>query len=75
MFLFSCEKKEKKYFETISLKDVKLSIPKQSEWRYNHNEKFQAFEDFQKMEKIKPEVRKNTIYLQPIGAFNEMQTV
>lgn len=73
IFFFSCEKKEKTYFETISLNDIKLSAPQQSEWRYDRNEKFQTFSDFQKMKKIKPEAGKNTIYLQPIGDFNDLQ--
>ncbi|ANF53080.1 Zn-dependent protease [Chryseobacterium glaciei] len=73
IFFFSCEKKEKTYFETISLNDVRLSAPQQGEWRYDRNEKFQTFGDFQKMEKIKPEAGKNTIYLQPIGEFNDLQ--
>ncbi|SHL46233.1 hypothetical protein SAMN05444267_101849 [Chryseobacterium polytrichastri] len=73
IFLFSCEKKEKNYFATISLNDVKLSTPKPGEWRYNRDEKFQTFEDFQKMEKIKPEAGKNSIYLQPIGTFGDLQ--
>lgn len=70
----SCQKKEKTYFETIAINDVKLSAPpKPGSWRYNHDEKFQQFEDFQKSEKIKPEPGKNTIYLQPIGDFDQIQ--
>ncbi|WP_347216307.1 archaemetzincin [Chryseobacterium sp.] len=74
LFFFSCQKKDKNYFETIAINDVKLSAtPKSGSWRYNHDEKFQQFEDFQKSKKIKPEPGKNTIYLQPIGNFNELQ--
>ncbi|KPH11122.1 archaemetzincin [Chryseobacterium sp. ERMR1:04] len=73
IFLLSCTKKEKNYFEAISLNDVKLSKPIPGEWRYDRDEKFQTFEDFQKMEKIKPEAGKNSIYLQPIGTFNDLQ--
>ncbi|MCW3162687.1 archaemetzincin [Chryseobacterium oryctis] len=61
------------YFETISFNDIKLSDPKPGTWRYERNEKFQRFEDFQKSKKIKPEPKKNTIYLQPIGEFNALQ--
>lgn len=71
--LFSCQKKEKTYFETIAINDVQLKKPRYGEWRYNRNEHFQTFEDFQKLKKIKPEAGKNTIYLQPIGDFNEFQ--
>lgn len=62
------------YFETIAFNDVKLSAtPQPGSWRYNHDEKFQHFEDFQKSEKIKPGPGKNTIYLQPIGDFDALQ--
>ncbi|WP_415325539.1 archaemetzincin [Chryseobacterium sp. MMS23-Vi53] len=73
LFLFSCEKKEKTYFETIALNDIKLSDPQPGTWRYNRTEKFQTFENFQKSKKIIPEAGKNTIYLQPIGGFNDLQ--
>lgn len=70
---FSCQKKERTYFETIALNDVQLSNPKPGSWRYDHDEKFQKFEDFQKVKKIKPEAGKNIIYLQPIGEFSNLQ--
>ncbi|UKB84670.1 archaemetzincin [Chryseobacterium sp. MEBOG06] len=73
MILFSCQKKEKTYFETIAINDIPLPKPKPGTWRYNHDEKFQQFEDFQKTRKIKPEPGRNIIYLQPIGIFNELQ--
>ncbi|WP_312301849.1 archaemetzincin [Chryseobacterium sp.] len=74
IFFFSCQKKEKSYFETIAINDIKLSsTPKPGSWRYSHDENFQKFEDFQKLEKIKPEPHKNIIYLQPIGQFNKLQ--
>ncbi|MGE8529189.1 Zn-dependent protease [Chryseobacterium rhizosphaerae] len=72
-FFFSCQKREKTYFEAIAANDIKLSEPQSGSWRYNHQEKFQQFEDFQKSKKIKPEPGKNTIYLQPIGEFSELQ--
>jgi len=73
IFLFSCQKKEKSYLETIAINDIKLSDPQPGSWRYNHDEKFQQFEDFQKSKKIKPEPGKNIIYLQPVGTFNALQ--
>lgn len=73
IFFFSCQKKEKNYFETIAVNDIKLPKPKPGSWRYSHQEKFQQFEDFQRTKKIKPEPGKNTIYLQPIGEFSELQ--
>ncbi|WPO90385.1 Zn-dependent protease [Chryseobacterium sp. HR92] len=74
ILLFSCQKQKKSYFESVALNDIKLSAsPRPGSWRYNHDEHFQTFEDFQKLKKIKPEPGKNTIYLQPIGKFNELQ--
>jgi len=74
IFLFCCQKQKKTYYESIAPNDIKLSSsPKPGSWRYNHDEKFQTFEDFQKLKKIKPKPGKNTIYLQPIGKFDELQ--
>lgn len=73
ILFFSCQKKEKTYFETIAINDVKLSTPKPGSWRYSHDEKFQQFGDFQKSKRIKPEPGKNIIYLQPVGQFDELQ--
>ncbi|UFH33570.1 archaemetzincin [Chryseobacterium sp. C-71] len=73
VFILSCQNKENTYFQSIAVNDVKLSRPHSSEWRYNHKEKFQTFDDFKKLKKIKPEAAKNIIYLQPIGEFNDLQ--
>jgi archaemetzincin len=73
IFILSCQNKENTYFQSIAVNDVKLSRPHSSEWRYNHKEKFQTFDGFQKLKKIKPEAEKNIIYLQPIGGFNDLQ--
>ncbi|SHG63007.1 archaemetzincin [Chryseobacterium sp. OV279] len=73
LLFFSCHKKEKTYIETIAVNDVQLPKAKPGDWRYSRDEKFQTFDDFQKLKKIKPEPGKNTIYLQPIGEFNELQ--
>ncbi|KPE49705.1 archaemetzincin [Chryseobacterium indologenes] len=73
IFLFSCQKKDKSYPETIAINDVKLTDPRPGSWRYNHDEKFQKLEDFQNSKKIIPEPGKNIIYLQPIGSFNQLQ--
>lgn len=74
VLLFSCQKQKRTYFESIALNDIKLSAsPKPGSWRYNHDEHFQTFEDFKKSKKIKPTPEKNTIYLQPIGRFDDLQ--
>lgn len=61
------------YFEKIAFNDIPLVRPQPGEWRYSRDEHFQTFKDFQKIKKIRPEPGKNIIYLQPIGAFNELQ--
>jgi archaemetzincin len=61
--LFSCAKKYKTYIETIAVNDVKLPKARPGDWRYSRDEKFQTFEDFQKLEKIKPEPKKKTQYI------------
>ncbi|GAB0155714.1 hypothetical protein CHRYSEOSP005_09760 [Chryseobacterium sp. Alg-005] len=73
LFLFACKKRDLNYFETIRFNDVQLGRAQTGEWRYSHKEKFQAFEDFQRLKKIKPQADKKTIYLQPIGNFNDLQ--
>lgn len=74
ILLFSCQKQKKTYYESIALNDIKLSSsPKPGSWRYNHEEHFQTFADFQKLKKIKPVPGKGTIYLQPIGQFDKLQ--
>lgn len=73
LFLFSCQKKEKNYYETIALNDVKLPKAQSGDWRYSRDESFQTFSDFQKKKKIIPEINRNTIYLQPIGSFSDLE--
>ncbi|WP_156104431.1 hypothetical protein [Chryseobacterium populi] len=48
LFLLFTGKKEKNYFDTIAINDVKLAKAVPGEWRYSREEKFQTFEDFQK---------------------------
>ncbi|REC48596.1 archaemetzincin [Chryseobacterium pennipullorum] len=73
ILLFSCQKQKKNYYESVASNDIKLSSPQPGSWRYRHDEHFQTYADFQKLKKIKPEPGKNTIYLQPIGKFDELQ--
>lgn len=73
IFFFSCQKRKFSYFETIQFNDIRLSKPGMGEWRYSHKEKFQTFQDFQRLKKIKPQDDKKTIYLQPIGNFTDLQ--
>lgn len=73
LLFFSCQKKEKSYIERIALNDVRLPKERPGDWRYSQDEKLQTFEDFKKLNKIKPEPGRNTIYLQPVGNFSKLQ--
>ena len=73
IFILSCQKKDSNYYETIAINDVKIARAYSNEWRSNHIEKFQTFNDFQKLKKIEPTAEKKIIYLQPIGEFNSLQ--
>jgi archaemetzincin len=63
------------YFDSMSKNDIFLSKPKEGEWRYEHNEKLQSFEDFRESRKIKAVTGSDTIYIFPIGQFNDLQSI
>lgn len=74
IFIFhSCAKKEISYYDLVSIYDQKLSTPEMGEWRFERNEKFQTFDDFNDTKKIKPTAEKKIIYLQPIGEFHNLE--
>jgi archaemetzincin len=61
LILFSCQKKDKNYYEFIALNDVLLPKAQAGDWRYSRKEKFQTFEDFRKKKRIIPKVSGNII--------------
>jgi archaemetzincin len=75
LLLLSCQPKtkEENYFKAIEANDINLESPKEGEWLYEHKEKGQTFEQYQKARPIRPDVEKNIIYLKPIGQFSNLQ--
>ena len=75
LFLFSCQSKtkEENYFEAIQVNDVQLESPKEGDWLYGHKESGQSFENYEKVNPVRPAKDKSTIYLKPIGSFSKLQ--
>lgn len=61
------------YFEATEKNDIKLSAPKPGEWLYDHPEKGQSFEAYQKAKPVKPTNEQSVIYIKPIGNFDTLQ--
>ena len=73
LVLFSCQKKERNFFDYVSINDIPLENPKPGEWRFNRNEKKQSYEDYSKSKKIIVSENQHLIYLQPYGDFDSLQ--
>ncbi len=72
--LFSCKPNiESDYFVAIAENDVILLEPKDGEWRKEHPEKGQNFDQYKKSKYLKPNENSNVIYLKPIGNLNPLQ--
>jgi len=61
------------YFAAVAKNDIPLSKPKPGDWLYAHVETGQSIEDFKKSNPLKPNQSAHTIYLVPIGNFNDLQ--
>ncbi|RZJ67018.1 MAG: Zn-dependent protease [Flavobacterium sp.] len=64
---------DSKYFTAISANDVALSQPQFGDWRQQHIEKKQTFEDYVSDNPFIPDDDQKVIYLQPIGKFDSLQ--
>lgn len=82
VFLLSCCNSDKKtplvggqsdYFNNIAKNDVKLDVPTEGDWLFDHKEKGQTFEAYKKTNPIRPSLEKHVIYLMPIGNFTALQ--
>ena len=74
VLFLSCQFGSKdQYFDSVAENDTKLQSPLRGEWRYEHDDKRQSFEEFTAAKPIKPVASKNTIYLKPIGNFTGLQ--
>ncbi len=69
--LYSC--KEKSVFEKISETNILLSTPKPGEWLAEHKETGQTFEQYSKLDPLKPNMQRNKIYILPIGGFTRQE--
>lgn len=66
-------KSQSAYFEALEKNNVKLGTPMPGEWRYEHPEKNQSFETYQRSKPIKPNTKQSVLYIKPIGKFDSMQ--
>jgi archaemetzincin len=75
LLTLSCQPKtkEENYFKAIEENDIPLDSPKEGEWLYEHKEKGQNFEQYQKANPVRPDTGKSIIYLKPIGQFSNLQ--
>jgi archaemetzincin len=84
IFISACESKTKEknkegehvnkllsVIEKLKPLHKKLSKPKPGEWLSQHIEAGQSFVQYLKYRPIKPEGKRNTIYILPIGSFKE----
>jgi archaemetzincin len=65
--------KELALIEQLKTLDTPLKKAEKGDWLFEHKELEQTFEAYQKLAPIKPNDTLNTIYIQPIGAFNAVQ--
>lgn len=69
----SCQDKPMDDFEKLAPSDTKLASPKAGEWLAEHPEKGQTFEQYVKLNTLKPNRVKNKIYILPIGGFTSQE--
>lgn len=72
VFITSCCK-EKGEFEKLADLDVFLGTPKSGDWLAEHKESGQTFEQYEKLVLLKPNSKKNKIYILPIGGFTSQE--
>jgi archaemetzincin len=61
------------YFTSISRNDIKLEDPLPGDWRAEHNEAHQSFDDYKKLAPQKAVPGKTKLYLLPLGSFSALQ--
>jgi archaemetzincin len=61
------------YFTSISRNDIKLEDPLPGEWRSEHKEAHQSFDDYKKLGPQKAVSGKTKLYLLPLGSFSVLQ--
>ncbi|MEO8516557.1 MAG: archaemetzincin [Flavobacterium sp.] len=73
LFVISCCNKQNDDFEKLASLDIKLSLPKEGEWLFDHPENGQTFEEYAKLKPMKPNKGQNKIYILPIGGFSHQE--
>lgn len=61
------------YFDGIQSNDVGLGLPREGEWRYEHHEGGQTFEQYRNRKPPKFTDSADVIYLKPLGQFSDLQ--
>lgn len=64
---------EFQYFNAIEENNEPLSVPKEGDWRYDHDEPLQTFEKYKLQNPKTLNDNQYVIYLQPMGDFTELQ--
>ena len=76
LFLFaltSCNWSEKNEIDKIKNTDQPLGTPQRGDWLAEHKETGQTFEQYEDLDPLQVTNSQNTIYIQPIGKFNEKE--
>lgn len=73
LFVASCQDKPMDDFEKLASLDVKLGLPQQGEWLYDHPEKGLTFEEYKNCSPVSISSTEHCIYLQLIGEFTPME--
>lgn len=61
-------------FDKLLPLHVKLGTPQPGEWLAEHDESGQTYGQYIRNRPVKPDRRRRTIYVQPLGEFSELQT-
>lgn len=73
LVLCSCNSNKKNEIDKIKSTDQSIGIPQPGDWLAEHKETGQTFEQYEKLNPLKVTDSQNTIYIQPIGKFNEKE--
>lgn len=64
---------DEQYIALLQKNDVALVQPQPGEWLFEHQEPGQTFEEYIQYNPVSPDEKRKTIYLLPIGFFNDIQ--
>jgi archaemetzincin len=58
------------FFKVIETNDLQLDAPREGEWRFDHNEHQQTFEQYKNSHPVRPSGKQQLIYIEPYGTFS-----